>query len=525
VLLIACANVANLFLARMALREREVALRTALGAGRWRLVRQMLTESTLLAAAGGVLGFLLALRGTDVLVALAADQLPRSEEVRVDGGVLLFTLALALVTGLAFGLLPALRASRPDLQAALKGGGRGQAGGGSQRLRDVLVRAEVAVALVLLVGAGLLVRSFQRLLDVDPGFEAESRLTAQVDLPPARYPDDPAVSAFYRRLFERLETLPGVEKAGAVFPAPLTGQGFRLTFYVEGRPLPPPNQELGTDVRSASPGYFAAMGIPLDRGRVFTPADDLDAWRVIAVNRSAAEQFWPDEDPLGARLTFSDPQDEDARWYTVVGVVGDVRHRSLEDDTDAEMYWPFLQVPLESAVVVLKTAADPAAVADPLRAELAAVDAELPLHGIRTLEQIVAEAVAQPRFNSLLLGLFAGLAMLLAAIGVYGLISYSVTQRLREIGVRLALGAERREVLGLVFRQGMVPVLVGIAVGVAGALAGARLLRSLVFDVSTTDPATFAVTSALLAAVGAAACLVPAWRATRVDPMVVLRDE
>lgn len=526
VLLIACVNVANLMLSRMALRGRELALRSALGAGRFELIRQMLVESVLIALGGGMLGFLLAIFGTRALVAWSADGIPRAESIAVDGNVLAFTLVLSILTGLVFGLLPALRASRPDLQDALREGGRGQAGGrGGEGLRAGLVLAEVAVAVVLLVGAGLLIKSFAKLLDVDPGFDAEKVLTVRMALPESKYPEQEDQIAFYRELFERVEAVPGVSSGGAVFPMPLTGSGFSLQFFIEGRPRPPLNQEPGSNIRAAAPGYFETVEIPVREGRTFTFADGPEVENVVVLNESAARQWWPDSSPIGERITFNDLDAPEITWYRVIGVVGDVHHESLAAETEPEIYWSYLQNPLDIVVLVLRTAGDPESVVGPLRSELTRLDPELPLYDILSLRQIVDESVAQPRFNSLLLGLFAALAVILSAIGVYGLISYAVTQRLRELGVRLALGAERREILGLVFRQGMAPVVLGAAVGLLTAFGATRLLESLVYGVATTDLATYAAVILLLLAVAALACLLPAWRATRIDPMEVLREE
>ncbi len=526
VLVVACVNVANLQLVRMAAREREVAVRAALGAGRWRLVRQFLTESTLLALAGGALGALLAWRGTGALVALAGDDVPRAEEIVADGGVLLFAFGLSLLTGFVFGSLPAFQASRPDLQGTLKEGGRGQAGGvHGSTVRSILVATEVAVAVVLLVGAGLLIRSLQRLVDVDPGFEPRGALTAQLELPGARYAEDQDRALFYRRLFDDLGALPGVEEAGGVVPMPLTGSGFILTFYVEGTPMPEPNKFPNANIRVINEDYFEAMKIPLLSGRGIERRDGFDAPWVVVINESTATKFFPGQNPLDQRITFDDPEDEDARWMTVVGVVGDVHHEELSEATDPEIYWSYQQRPRSSTTLVLRTGADPGALAGPLREALQRIDPELPVYRVRTLEEIVDASVAQPRFNSLLWGVFAGLALLLASIGVYGVVSYSVAQGRRDIGVRLALGAGRSGILAMVLKGGLVLIGAGLAVGLLIAVFASKLLERMIFEVSTTDVATFAAVVVVLAVVGTLACLLPAWRATRVDPVVALRDE
>jgi len=526
VLLIACTNVANLLLARMASREKEVALRSALGAGRGRLVAQFITESVILALLGGELGVFLAARGTEVLVAMNADSIPRSQEITVDSGVLLFTLLLALTTGVVFGLLPALQASKPDLAGTLKEGGRGQAGGvRGRRIRSALVLVEVALSVVLLVGAGLLLRSFWRLLNVDPGFEPQGVLTASIDLPRAKYPDPVKQAVYFRQLFDRLESLPGVEHVGGVVPMPLTGGGFVLTFHVEGAPLPEPNKETHCNIRAVSDDYFSAMGIPLKEGRTFTRGDDLEAPQVALVNESFVKRFLSGEEPINKRVTFGNPAAEEIQWMTIVGVVGDVHHESLAVETDPELYWSYAQRPFNRVTLVLRSQGDPLGLIGPLRAIVQESDAELPVYQVQPLEQIVNESLNQPRFNSLLLGLFAGLALLLAAIGVYGVVGYSVSQQQREIGVRLALGASRGQVLGMVLKNALGVVVLGIVVGLVGAFFAGQVLQSMVYDVSTRDLATFGGVAAILLLVGLLATLLPALRATRVDPVVVLRDE
>jgi predicted permease len=526
VLLIACTNVANLLLARMASREKEVALRSALGAGRGRLITQFITESVILALLGGILGVFLAARGTAVLVAMNADSIPRSQEITVDLGVLLFTFLLAVTTGVVFGLLPALQASRPDLAGTLKEGGRGQAGGvRGRRIRNGLVLVEVALSVVLLVGAGLLLRSFERLLNVDPGFQPQGALTAALDLPRGKYPGPPEQAAYYRRLFNRLESLPGLEHVGGVVPMPLMGGGFVLTFHIEGAPLPEPNKQTHSNIRIVSDDYFAAMEIPLVQGRAFRRADDLEAPQIALVNQSFVEKFLPGEDPINKRVTFGDPASEDIEWLTIVGVVGDVHHESLATETDPELYWPYSQRPASRMTLVLQTHGDPLELVGPLRAAVQEIDPDLPVFRVRLLEEIVDESLNQPRFNSLLLGLFAGLALLLAAIGVYGVVNYSVSQQKREIGVRLALGAGRKRVIALVLKSALAVVLLGIVLGLLGAFFAAQVLQSMVYDVSIRDPATFGKVAGLLILVRLCATILPALRATRVDPAVVLRDE
>lgn len=524
VLLIACANVANLLLARVASRERELAVRAALGASRGRLVRQMLVETALLFVAGGLLGLLLAHWGVKALIALDPENIPRAQEIGVDGRVLAFTFLVSLATGLLFGLVPALSATGRRLYEALKEGGRAMAGGVHGRLvRNLLVGFEVAVALVLLVCAGLLIQSFARLSGVDPGFKPEGVLTARVSIPELKYPDEERQALFYEQLLERLSAIPGVEQAAAIYPLPLSGSDMSLAFTVEGRPAPPPAEVPSTNIRVISPDYFRAMGIPLVRGRAFEPRDREGAEDVLIINQTMASRIWPGENPLGKRITFGDPADPE--WRTVVGVVGDVRHDTLDQEKASEAYWPVAQGPFTDAVLVLRTAGDPVQLAGPLREGVRAVDRDLPLERIQPMEQVVSEALAQSRFKTLLLGLFAGLALGLAAVGVYGVVSYSVAQRTHEMGIRLALGARPGQVRRMVLLQGMRVVLISSAVGLALALYATRFLREQVYGVSATDPVTFAIVPLVLLAVALVANLVPALRATRVDPLEALRYE
>jgi putative ABC transport system permease protein len=529
VLLIACANVANLLLARVAAREREIAVRTALGAGRVRLVRQMLTESAVLFLGGGLLGLLIAFWGVKLLVAVDPGGLPRVQEIDVDGRVLLFTLGVSLVTGLLFGLIPALHATGGGrLYDALKEGGRAMAGGGRGKLvRNALVLVEVAVALVLLVGAGLLIQSFSRLQAVDPGFRPEGVLTAGVNLPAFKYPDSPRQAAFYRQLIERLETQPGVESVGTIMPLPLSGSRFVLTFAVEGRPAPPPNEEPNTNIRTISPGYFKTAEIPLIKGRVFTDRDREDSEPVVIINQTMAARIWPGQDPLGRRITFDDATDPEAQWRTVVGVVGDVRHGTLDEDGGSEAYWPQFQTPFEGTAIVVRAAEgrSPESLAGAVRQVVRGIDPDLPVDEVRPFDEVVSEALSQSRFKTVLLGLFAAIALVLAAVGVYGVISYSVTQRTHEIGIRMALGAERASVLRMVVRQGMALVLTGVGVGVLLAFLASRYLATQVYGVSTSDPATFVAVPLVLAAVSLLANYLPARRATAVDPLEALRYE
>jgi putative ABC transport system permease protein len=520
VLLIACANVANLLLARAASRQKEIAVRAALGASRGRVVRQLLTESLALALAGGVGGVLLARWGVRLLVVVSANYLPRAEEVRINAPVFAFTLAVALLTGLLFGLVPALQAARLDLTEALKEGGRG-AGGGAQRHRtlNLLVVSEVALAVVLLVGAGLLVNSFVRLQQVSPGFDEKNLLTVRIDLPnPYAQPEKKA--QFYEQLQQRVAALPGVESVGLVTELPLARQSADFGFTIEGRPAPPAGQEPHADLRSVNHNYFRAMRIPLLKGRYFTEAEVHDNAPVVVISEVLAERFFAGENPLGQRLRVSAMN---RLSYEVIGIVGDVRHRGLDIELRQTMYFPSLRLGYSN--LVLRTTTDPASLAAAVRKEVAAIDPNQPVANIKTMEQWLAESVAQPRFRTLLLGLFSAVALLLAVVGIYGVMAYAVAQRTHEIGIRLALGAQSGAVLRLVLGQGMKLAGSGVALGLLAALLLTRLLKNLLFKVSTTDPLTFAGVALLLLAVALLACYWPARKAMKVDPLGALRHE
>jgi predicted permease len=529
VLLIACANVANLLLARLASREREIAVRAALGAGRNRLVRQMLTESLVLFLVGGLLGLLFAALVNRVLLSLYSSGLPRENEVGLDGQVLLFTLALSLLTGLVFGLVPALSATSGRLYSALKEGGRAVAGGARGKLiRNILVLGEVAIALVLLVGAGLLLRSFARLRAVDPGFRPAGVLSAQLVLPEQKYGEPERQVAFTRELLERLRAIPGVKSADTTFPLPLGGNGFVLSFAVEGRPEPRPGEVPNANVRLVTPDFFQTMGTRLLQGRVFTPQDGPEAVPVVIVNQTLAEKIWPGENPIGKRITYDDLDDPELKWRQVVGVVADIRHGTLEQDSGSDVYWPQLQSPVGGELsVLLRTEGDPLRLAGSLREVVSAIDPDLPINHVRTMEDVVAESLSNSRFQTVLLGIFAGVALLLAAIGVYGVISYSVAQRTHEIGIRMALGARREEVLRLVIRQGMTLVLAGVAVGLVLALLLSWWLServaSYLYGGQAFDPLILVTVPLVLLAVALLANWLPARRATLVDPLVALR--
>ncbi len=526
VLLIACANVANLLLARATARQREVAVRAALGAGRWRIVRQLLTESMLLSVLGGALGVLLAWWGLRLLVNLSPANIPRLETIRLDGRVLWFALTLSLVTGLIFGLAPALQTSHLKLSEALKEGARTGAGGGrAQRIRGVFIVAEVALTLALLVGAGLLVRSFWRLQQVNPGFKTDHLLTLRVTLWGSKYRQGGAQRvSFYERLQERLAALPGVVSASATSDIMLRKLANSASFTIENRPRDPGELALELPIDRVQPNYFQTMGIQLLQGRAFTAQDSRESTRVSIVNETFVKRYFPNEDPVGKRFTFGGGG-PNARWITIVGVVRDTKRQGIDQPVRIESWMPLAQMPSGSMDVVLRTTGDPLALSNAVREAVWSLDRDLPIPSIRTMEQILSERVAQQRLNMLLLGLFAMVALILAAVGIYGVMNYTVTQRTNEIGIRIALGAQSGDVIGLVLKQGMALTLVGVAIGLIATFAMTRLMASLLFGVSARDPITFAAIAALLTGVALVACWIPARRATKVDPMVALRYE
>ena len=523
VLLIACANVANLLLARAAGRAKEMSIRTALGASRTRLVRQLLTESTLLALAGGTVGLLLAVWGLDLLIALSPENIPRLHEVNLDARVLAFTLAVSLLTGLIFGLAPALQASSLDLNSSLKEGGRGTTEGtGRRRMRGALVVFEVALTLVLLIGAGLMIRSFSRLQQVDPGFRADNLLTMELSMPPARFNESEDQAAnFYREVLNRIGTLPGVQSVGATWILPLSGQGAGTGFEIEGY-TPAPNERINTAFSSISPRYFETMSIPLIRGRAFTDSDTAQSQGVVIINEAFARRYFSSQDPIGRRIR---QRGEDNDWLTIIGVVGDVRHRGLTEEPQAEMYLSYLQSPFPFMNVVIRTTSDPSNLTAAVRREVWAVNPNQPVANVSTMNQLMSNSIARTRFNTLLLQLFASVALALSVVGLYGVMAYSVAQRTHEIGVRMALGAQRRDVLKMVVGQGMILVTIGIALGLASAFAATRLMATLLYGVSATDPVTFIGIALLLIVAAFVACYIPARRATKIDPMVALRYE
>ena len=526
VLLIASANVANMLLARATERQKEIAIRSALGAGRWRIVRQLVTESMLLSIVSGTLGFLVAIWGIHLLVALSPSDLPRVKEVTVDLRVLGFTLAVSLLTGILFGLLPALQASRPHLIERIKAGGRsGMSGVGHHRVSSGLVAAEVALSLILLVGAGLLIRSFLRLQAVNPGFNSQNVLTMQLDLNGPNYKTGAQVIAFHDQLLERIKRLPGVQYASTRSFVPIASDASfaYLLFQIEGQQRDISDGAVAY-YNAVSADYFQTMMIPLRKGRSFSDRDVRGSQNVAVVSETLARRYFGDEDAIGKRITLED-HPKDADWITVVGVVGDTKPRELHSEPVAELYMPYIQQPEPGMALMIRSSSADAGVANAVRNEVLALDKNQPVYSIRRLDSVLSESVATPRFRTLLLGGFAGMALLLAAVGIYGVIAYAVSQRTQEIGIRMALGAQAADVLKLVVKGGMTPALIGVVIGLAGSLALTRLMTTLLFSVKPTDAATFATVSVGLIAVALVACFIPAWRATKVDPLVALRYE
>ena len=531
VLLIACANVANLSLARASARTREFAIRTALGANRWRIVRQLLTESSMLALIGGALGILLSILGVRLLVKLAPANLPRLAEVSIDGSVLGFTLGVSLLTGIIFGLAPALQVSRPDLNKSLKEGSRGSSDGLHRGLlRRGLVVSEIALSLVLLVSAGLLIGSITRLTQVSPGFDPQHSLAADVSFPlsptstnrKSTSSEAQQASNFLVQAQQKISALPGVQAVGAINDLPVAGNSsVNGGFSIEGKPPFNPGEEPVAEFRLATPDYFKAIGIPIIRGRSLTEADSSRTPENVLINETFARLYFADEDPIGKRVKALDDEP-----HEIVGVVGDARQWGLDRDASAEIYFSFAKISLgQEASIVVRAEGDPAPIAGSVRAAIAEVTRDAPVTRVRTMMHVVADSTAQRRFNMILMTIFAGVALVMASIGLYGVISYSVGQRTHEIGIRMALGASRASVLSLVLRNGLTLALVGVVVGVGAALGLTRLMASLLYGVSPTDPVTFTLIALTLLGVALVACFIPARRATRVDPMVALRYE
>jgi len=523
VLLIACANVANLVLAKTLARKKELAIRTSLGASRAAVLRQILAETLLLSLAGGTVGLFLARFGIALIQKFLADRLPSSTEITLDVQVLAFTLFLALFAGILAGLLPAVRFTRTDVNEALKQGqSRGSSDSGGSKTRGLLVVSEVALSLVLLIGAGLMIRSFGRLAAVKPGFNTDQMLTMRVQLASAKYSQDPAVIAFFQEAVDRISRLPGVRSAGAINYLPFTGLDSATGFSVVGRPKPAPGEEPTTGVRVVHPNYFRAMGIPLLRGREFSERDTKQSPRVLIISQSLARQFFADEDAIGKKLIIEwgeDIPDE------IVGVVGDVLHDGLDTRPEPAIYWPEARMPYQFMALVVRTAGDPKSLASGVIKEIHSMDPDQPVSDVRGMNEVVAASMSRQRFNMLLLAIFAMVAPALAAVGIYGVMAYGVTQRTHEIGIRIALGAGRAEVMRMVVTRGMILSLGGIALGLGASFALTRLMKSLLFGITATDPATYAALSSVLVLIALAACSIPALRATRVDPMVALRYE
>ena len=525
VLLIACANVANLLMVRASAREKEIAIRTALGAGRARLVRQLLTESVLLGIVGGVAGLLLARWGLKALIALSASSFPRVAGTTIDWEVLAFTMLISIATGVIFGIAPALQASRNATHDSLKEGGRTSMGGASSQLiRRTLVIAEIALSLVLLAGAGLLMKCFLRLQDVDPGFRSDGVLTMRVSLPPEKFKQPAQIGEFYRELLRRVRTLPGVQAAGAVSALPLSGNGSSGTTTVDTAAVPPENATPEADWRVAMPGYFEAMGIALVRGRYFDDRDTQTSQPVAIIDETMAQTYWPNEDPIGQRIRRGGRQSS-RPWLSIVGVVRHVRYRTLEAQSRVQLYWPEVQSPTSDLSLAIRTAGDAMSLSTAVQKQVQAIDPDQPVYRIRTMREMMSESIARRRLAMLFLSIFAGAALALAVVGIYGITSYSVAQRSQEMGVRMALGASRSTILRLVLGQSLVLTAIGVVLGLAGSLVLTRLMSSLLFNVKSTDPATFVLVALVLAFAAMLAAYIPGWRATRVDPMVALRYE
>jgi putative ABC transport system permease protein len=523
VLLIACANLTTMLLARAATREHEMAIRVALGAAPLRLFKQVFTESVLLALIGGAMGVVLALWGIESLKAIGAQTVPRLREVNVDVLVLGVTFAICVATGIIFGLAPGLASARPELTEALKEGGRSSTQGTRRnRLRSGLVIAEIGLALVLLSAAGLLIKSFARIQNVNPGFNPRNALTFEVSLPKIQYPDDSSIVRFNNEAQRRMAALPGVQAAGFSTILPLAGTNSDWSFAIESRPLNDNSPSPDEEKRQVSPDYFRALETPLIKGRFFTNADNADAPPVIIVNQAFAKKFWPNDDALGKRITFDDDPKKNPKWIKVVGVVGDIHHFGLDIEPKPEMYVPFGQTPYFTTIYVVRSNQDLRGLLPAIRREIQAIDPAVPVGNVRTFEDVIADSIAPRRLSVVLLGVFAGVAVLLASVGIYGVMSFLVVQRTHEIGVRMALGAQRGDVLKLVLVRSLKLISAGTIIGLIVAVMSTHTLRALLYSVSAFDGATFALVTILLGAVALAASYLPAMRATRADPMIVL---
>src|SRR5262245_32292919 len=524
VLLIACANVANLLLGKATTRRQEMAIRNALGAGRWRLVRQLLTESVLLSCAGALLGVLIAYWGVRGLLAGFPEGTSLTEGIAIDGPVLLFTVGMALITGLLFGLAPAWQASRSEVHTTLKEGGRTGLGRGHHRIHGSLIVLETAMALVLLLGTGLMLKSFWRVLVADGGFDPRGVLTAAVSGPDIKYKEPAQRRAFIEQVVSKVQAIPGVQHAASALP--LLG-GWQSGFVIEGRPEPPPGQGPSADIQRISPDYFRIMGIRLLKGRIFGAQDQADSQQVCMIDETFAQKHYPGEDPVGKRLRFGGhDQGNQNPWIEIVGVVNHVKHYGVDQDSRIEMYLPYTHSPIPSFIILAKTDGDPARLASAIARAVASVDADVPLYAVQTLESITSDRVAERRLAAILITIFGALALLLAAVGIYGVMSFAVTQRSHEMGIRMALGAQRRDILRMVLGSGMLLAILGLAIGFVAAFFGlAPLVSSVLFQVTATDPPTYTFSPVILLAVALLACWLPARRATRVDPMIALRYE
>jgi putative ABC transport system permease protein len=524
VLLIACANVANLLLARAADRQKEMAIRTALGAGRWRVIRQLLTESALLAVIGGAIGLLLAWAGLRALVNVDQVQIPRAYQIGLDWRVLAFTLGVSLLTGIIFGLVPALQTSKADLHETLKEGGRTGSSGARAWVRNTLVVLEMALALVVLVSAGLLIRSFWRLQQVNPGFAPQNTLAMSLGLPVTKYREPAQRANFYKELLQVIRALPGVQSAGATSNLPLSGNNSSGSFRIEGRVVPPGQSPPHGDRWAATTDYFSTMKIPIIRGRFFDDRDTMESQPVAIIDESMQRKYWPNEDPVGKRITFQGGQNNPI-WREIVGMVGHVKHNGLEGESRVQYYIPHSQVQNAGMNLVVRTNVDPASLSGAVRGAISQMDKDLPVFRVRTMEQFVNDSTAPRRFALTLVAIFAAVALALAAVGLYGVLSYSITQRSHEIGIRVALGAQVRDVLRLVVGQGMLLALAGVVLGSVAAFLLTKLMANLLFNVTPSDPLTFATIAFLLTLVALLACFVPARKATKVDPIEALRYE
>jgi putative ABC transport system permease protein len=524
VLLIACANVANLLLARAADRQKEMAIRAALGAGRRRVIRQLLTESALLAVIGGALGLSLAWLGINALVKVNQVQIPRANEIGVDWRALAFTLGVSLLTGVIFGLVPALQTSKADLHETLKEGGRTGAGGSRAWIRSTLVVLEMALALVVLISAGLLIRSFLRVERVNPGFAPQNTLAMSLVLPVTKYKEPVQRVNFYKEALQRIRALPGVQSAGATSILPLSGNNSSGSFQIEGRVIPQGQSSPHGDRWAATTDYFSTMRIPIIRGRFFDDRDTMESQPVAIIDETMARKYWPDEDPMGKRITFQGGPNNPI-WREIVGVVGHVKHKGLDGESRVQYYIPHSQTQNAFMSLVVRASVDPTSLTGAVRGAISGLDKDLPVFRVKTMEQFVSESMAQRRFAMALVGIFAAVALALACVGLYGVLSYSITQRSHEIGIRMALGARSADVLRLVVGHGMLLALVGVALGGVAAFLLTRLMANLLFGVTPGDPLTFAAIAALLTLVALLACFAPARRATKVDPIVALRYE